>query len=499
MRVCPGLCDVRQGWILYLTAVAFLAVASSGWAAPRFGRSGTYAVDGAPIGLRAAAIDARGGIDLLTANEAGEEGPSLSFLYNRGSGSFFPEQRMELDAAAYAMQGVATGDFNADQRADLAVAVLDISAFPVRDAVLVYLNRGDGFAPPVVYSLAGLFPQCLEAVDVTGDDALDLVVCHSRSAGGSAQGVITVLAGQRSGATPTGAFEQVYDGVVGTAPAGVTGADVDGDGRADLVVVDPADQRVRILYGTAAPRRFEAPVVVDVVSDPLAALIDAVPGEPVPRLLVATSSTGRLLTYRQTAPRVFALPTVQRIALSPTAIARAPIDEDSAGDLVVLSALGAELWIGQADGGFAFGESLVEDPSLDSLAVADLDGDGRLDVAASASSENRVTVVLNSADVPFTPPPTALGTPTPSPTRSGVSTATPIGPGCPGDCDGNDMVTIDELIEGVNIALGNGGVETCPAFDLDRDRQVAVNELIAAVDSATNSCAAARAENLART
>jgi hypothetical protein len=39
--------------------------------------------------MRAAAINVQSGRDLLTANEAGEEGPSLSFLYNRGSGVSF--------------------------------------------------------------------------------------------------------------------------------------------------------------------------------------------------------------------------------------------------------------------------------------------------------------------------------------------------------------------------------------------------------------------------
>ena len=79
----------EAGWLRCLTwAVLVCAVASPGWAAPRFGRPGTYTVDGSPI-MRAAAINVQSGRDLLTANEAGEEGPSLSFLYNRGSGVSF--------------------------------------------------------------------------------------------------------------------------------------------------------------------------------------------------------------------------------------------------------------------------------------------------------------------------------------------------------------------------------------------------------------------------
>jgi hypothetical protein len=453
-------------------------------------------VDGSPIGVRAAAIDAQTGRDLLTANEAGEEGPSLSFLYNRGLGSFFPEQRMQLDAAKYTLQAVATGDFNGDHRDDVAVAVLDISAFPVRDAVLVYLNNGNSFAAPVTYSLSGLFPQCLEAADVNRDGALDLIVCHSRSTGGSAQGLITVLAGQRTGGVPNGAFQQIYSGVVGTAPSAAASADIDGDGRTDLLVVDPAEQRVLILYGSAGPNSFESPAELDVVTSPVGALVNQVPGQPLPQVLVATSPR-RLLTYRQTAPRAFALPIAQDIALLPTAIALGPIDDDALDDLVVLSALGAELWYGQADGTFHFGESLVKDNTLDRLALADLNADGLLDVAASASTADRVTVVLNGTDVPFTPAPTPTNTPTPTrtgtPTRTFTPTATSTGHGCPGDCDGSTSVTINELILGVNIALGSGNIASCPAFDLDGDGQVAINELVAAVNSAANGCPGAAA------
>src|SRR5215475_2089063 len=244
MRLCCGVPSMR--WVslhCLIWAGAIAAVAPPGWAMPRFGRPGTYAVDGSPVGVRAAALQSSTPRDLLTANEAGEEGPSLSFLFNRGSGSFFPEQRMGLSAAKYILHAVAAGDFNGDGLGDIAVAVDDISVFPLRAAVLVYRNNGNGFANPVTLSLAGFFPQCIEAVDVTGDGALDLVVCHARGDSNSSEGLITVLAGQKTGNTPNGTFAQIYSDVVGTAPASVTAGDVDGDGRTDLLVVDPAEQR----------------------------------------------------------------------------------------------------------------------------------------------------------------------------------------------------------------------------------------------------------------
>jgi thrombospondin type 3 repeat protein len=75
-------------------------------------------------------------------------------------------------------------------------------------------------------------------------------------------------------------------------------------------------------------------------------------------------------------------------------------------------------------------------------------------------------------------------TPTPSPTP----TATPIPIGCPCDCNNNGAVTVDEIIQMVNIALGNAEISTCTAGDTNGDGAIAVNEIIAGVINALNTC-----------
>jgi hypothetical protein len=47
---------------------------------------------------------------------------------------------------------------------------------------------------------------------------------------------------------------------------------------------------------------------------------------------------------------------------------------------------------------------------------------------------------------------------------------------------------VNELIIGVNIALGNDGIDACPAFDRDGDGQVSISELIAGVNAALTHC-----------
>ncbi|MDX2168471.1 MAG: hypothetical protein SF182_15460 [Deltaproteobacteria bacterium] len=59
---------------------------------------------------------------------------------------------------------------------------------------------------------------------------------------------------------------------------------------------------------------------------------------------------------------------------------------------------------------------------------------------------------------------------------------------CAGDCNGDNTVAINELITGVNIALGSAPVSACPSFDGNGNGEVAINEIIAAVNNALGSC-----------
>ena len=65
--------------------------------------------------------------------------------------------------------------------------------------------------------------------------------------------------------------------------------------------------------------------------------------------------------------------------------------------------------------------------------------------------------------------------------------ATPV-LGCVGDCDFSRTVTVDELVLGVGMALGNTSIEHCADFDRNGDGRLAVEELVAAVGNALNGC-----------
>lgn len=59
---------------------------------------------------------------------------------------------------------------------------------------------------------------------------------------------------------------------------------------------------------------------------------------------------------------------------------------------------------------------------------------------------------------------------------------------CRGDCDGDGATTVDEIIAGLNIALGIQSPEECPAIDVDLSGEVSVDEIIAAVDASLTGC-----------
>jgi len=61
-------------------------------------------------------------------------------------------------------------------------------------------------------------------------------------------------------------------------------------------------------------------------------------------------------------------------------------------------------------------------------------------------------------------------------------------PACVGDCSYDDAVTVDEIIEGVNIALGLRPVVDCLPFDTSDDGTVTVEEIIAAVNAVLIGC-----------
>jgi hypothetical protein len=110
------------------------------------------------------------------------------------------------------------------------------------------------------------------------------------------------------------------------------------------------------------------------------------------------------------------------------------------------------------------------------------------DPIVAGPTQTAVDLTFGDENV-IVPTPTAV-LPSPTPTLSlPTSTPTTSSATCVGDCNGDAMVTVNELVTGVNIDLGSLAVSACRAFDIDGNGAVTINELIQAVSNALTSCA----------
>jgi hypothetical protein len=74
------------------------------------------------------------------------------------------------------------------------------------------------------------------------------------------------------------------------------------------------------------------------------------------------------------------------------------------------------------------------------------------------------------------------------PPVAGVSQ--PVASGCIGDCDDDGVVSIDNVILMINVALGTAPAGACAAGDADANGRIAIDELVAAVHAALVRCPA---------
>ena len=59
---------------------------------------------------------------------------------------------------------------------------------------------------------------------------------------------------------------------------------------------------------------------------------------------------------------------------------------------------------------------------------------------------------------------------------------------CTGDCDGDDVVRVSELVRSVRIALAQAPLAMCFQIDADRDGGASIDELLLAVSNVFTLC-----------
>jgi hypothetical protein len=343
-------------------------------------------------GARVADVNGDGFPDLIEDNYAAD---SIWVLQGNGTGSFGPPTIYPTDSNGH-FQGVSdltVADVNGDGIPDL--------VYPnyIGADVVIRLGAGNGtFGPPVAYpTRAGSYQAAV--VDLTGDGIPDIVTVNA------VDNSVSVLLGKGNG---TFAPEKVYP--VGTNPYAMTIADVNGDGHPDIVTSNRNDNSVSVLLGTG-DGTFQ-------------------PAE--------TFQTGK----------------------TPRRVAAADFNGDGQIDLAVADQgdNAVDVLRGNGDGTFSSGsQQAAPAPDLRpfQVAVADLNGDGRLDIVTANRSDNSVSVLLSNADGSYQ-------------TRETYATDTQPFSVFVADLNGDgipDIVTANYAGSSVSVLLGNGDGTFQPHHD----------------------------------
>jgi hypothetical protein len=181
-----------------------------------------------PFVVATADFNGDGILDLATTN-----GNAVSILLGDGSGAFPTHNEYATSSAYYGFQ-VAVGDFNRDGKIDLAT----VGGVGVN----ILLGNGDGtFQAHVDYAVAN-YPTALAIGDFNGDGNPDLAVTSYDPYAPS--GTVSVLLGKGDGT-----FRTYVDFAVGTTPERIEVADLNGDGKPDLALVNHGGNSVSVLLG----------------------------------------------------------------------------------------------------------------------------------------------------------------------------------------------------------------------------------------------------------
>lgn len=139
------------------------------------------------------------------------------------------------DSGGFESLSVAVGDLNGDGKPDVVVANLCVTSGNCRNGTVgVLLGKGDGtFQPAVIYSSGGYHANSVAIADVNGDGKPDVIVAnHFFSSRDHTSGGVSVLFGNGDG---TFALAQSFRSG-GWYASSLAAADVNGDGQADLSV-----------------------------------------------------------------------------------------------------------------------------------------------------------------------------------------------------------------------------------------------------------------------
>jgi hypothetical protein len=347
--------------------------------------------------------------DLVVVNQASN---TMSVLLGKGDGTFQPRTDYATGASP---AGVAVGDFNCDGKLDVAVANKGANS------VSILLGNGDGTFGAKTDIALPLTPVALTVGDFNGDGKADIAVATFNATQDSA----TMLRGNGDGTfqlpvttvSDTIPFVGGNDlGLAGTGVSTILSGDFNGDGHADLVVVNNEDivvvtARARfggILSTAVVPEpgtvsvllgngdgTLQAPRTFAVGSGAESVAIGDFNNDGRPDFAVDNSASGSVSVFTNSGNGNFSESSFSFGIRTGTLVAG-----DFNGDGVTDLAVGANILIGQTGTGLHAGARYALPLSFP--VAADFNGDGHLDLAGLVGGASEVW--LNNSDGTFPAP-----------------------------------------------------------------------------------------------